>query len=173
MELMDVAQLLGNFGEFVGAIAVVATLGYLAVQVHKNSVATRASTNAAVADAFIELNLVLASSPELARAVVVSFDSPEKLSPEERVLVLGMWRALFHVWSNGHRQWTNETLDQVLYESIVSEISTYGRNQDESVEDIDGRSRSMRWAWESERFIFNIEFQQFVDELIGTVSDAN
>ena len=33
MTLMDTAQLLGNFGEFVGAIAVVATLVYLSVQV--------------------------------------------------------------------------------------------------------------------------------------------
>ena len=33
MTLMDTAQLLGNFGEFVGAIAVVGTLVYLAVQV--------------------------------------------------------------------------------------------------------------------------------------------
>ena len=31
----------------------------------------------------------------------------------------------------------------------------------------------MRWAWESERFIFNSEFQLFVDELIGAGSDAN
>ncbi len=33
MTLMDTAQLLGNFGEFFGAIAVVGTLAYLAVQV--------------------------------------------------------------------------------------------------------------------------------------------
>ena len=33
MTLMETAQLLGNFGEFVGAIAVVATLVYLIVQV--------------------------------------------------------------------------------------------------------------------------------------------
>ncbi len=33
MNLIDTAQLLGNFGEFVGAIGVVATLAYLAVQV--------------------------------------------------------------------------------------------------------------------------------------------
>ncbi len=104
---------------------------------------------------------------------MVSFDDPEKLSPEERILVLGMWRAIFHTWSNGHRQWTNETLDHVLYESIVSEISTYSHNQDESIEDIDGRSRAMRWAWESERFVFNIEFQRFVDELISTGSGVN
>ena len=162
-----------GIAELIGLAGVVGSLVFVGLEVNQNSVATRASTNAAVAGAFIELNLVLASSPELARAIAVSFDNPEKLLLEERILVLGMWRSIFHVWSNGHRQWTNETLDQVLYESIVSEISTYGRNQDESVEDIDGRSRSMRWAWESERFIFNIEFQQFVDELIGTGSDAN
>ena len=159
-----------GIAESIGLIGIVGSLVFVGLEVRQNSVATTASANAAVADAFIELNLVLASSPDLARAVVVSFDDPEKLSPEERILVLGMWRAVFHIWSNGHRQWTNETLDQMSYESIVSEISTYGRNQDETVVDIDGRSRTMRWAWESERFIFNIEFQQFVDELIGNGS---
>ncbi len=162
-----------GIAEVIGLVGIVGSLVFVGLEVKQNSVATRASTNAAVADAFIELNLVLASSPELARAVVVSFDGPEKLLPEERILLLGMWRTVFHVWSNGHRQWTNETLAQVLYESIVSEISTYGRNQDESIEDIDGRSRSMRWAWESERFVFNIEFRQFVDELMGIDRGSN
>lgn len=37
MDLMSTAQVLGNFGEFVGAIAVVATLGYLAVQIRQNT----------------------------------------------------------------------------------------------------------------------------------------
>jgi hypothetical protein len=37
MDLMDTAQLLGNFGEFVGAIAVVITLIYLAIQVRHSS----------------------------------------------------------------------------------------------------------------------------------------
>lgn len=35
MDLMNVAQLLGDFGEFVGAIAVVATLIYLALQIRQ------------------------------------------------------------------------------------------------------------------------------------------
>ncbi len=37
-------QLLGNFGEFVGAIAVVATLAYLAVQIRQNTKADNALT---------------------------------------------------------------------------------------------------------------------------------
>ncbi len=162
-----------GIAEVIGLVGIMGSLVFVGLEVRQNSVATRASTNASVADAFIEINLVLASSPELAHAIAVSFDDPEKLSTEERILVLGMWRAIFHIWSNGHRQWTNETLDRVLYESIVSEISTYGRNQDESVGDIDSIGRAMRWAWESERFIFNSEFQQFVDELISTGSGVN
>ncbi len=43
MTLIDVAQLLGGFGEFVGAIAVVATLLYLAIQVRNSTVQARAS----------------------------------------------------------------------------------------------------------------------------------
>jgi len=157
-----------GIAEVLGLVSIVASLVFVGLEVRQNSVATRASANATVADAFRELNLVLASSPELAHAMVVSFDDPGKLSAEERVLVLGIWRALFHTWSNGHRQWVNETLDEALYESIVSEISQYVRHKDASGEDLDRRSLAMRWAWGSERFLFNDEFQQFVDELIGT-----
>ena len=52
MTLMDVAQLLGGFGEFVGAIAVVATLLYLAIQVRNSTVQARASAYQATGIAF-------------------------------------------------------------------------------------------------------------------------
>ena len=44
MTLMDTAQLLGNFGEFVGAIAVVATLLFLSFQVRQGARAQRGAT---------------------------------------------------------------------------------------------------------------------------------
>lgn len=44
MDLMSTAQLLGNVGEFVGAIAVVITLIYLAIQVRDGKEATEANT---------------------------------------------------------------------------------------------------------------------------------
>ncbi|KPK34630.1 MAG: hypothetical protein AMJ65_18070 [Phycisphaerae bacterium SG8_4] len=46
MDLMSTAQLLGNFGEFVGAIAVVVTLAYLAVQVRQSRETFGANTRA-------------------------------------------------------------------------------------------------------------------------------
>jgi hypothetical protein len=155
-----------GIAEVIGLVGIVGSLVFVGLEVRQNSVATRASTNAGVADAFRELNLVMASSPELASALVASMGDLEEMSTEEAIMALGLWLALFHTWSNGHRQWTNETLDQVMYDSIISEVSTYGR-------DTGGQGRSMRWAWEGERFIFNSDFQLFVDELIGVDSDAN
>ena len=46
MTLMETAQLLGNFGEFVGAFAVVGTLVYLALQVKQSKESMDAHTNA-------------------------------------------------------------------------------------------------------------------------------
>jgi len=37
MDLISISQLLGNFGEFVGAIAVVITLIYLTAQIRQNT----------------------------------------------------------------------------------------------------------------------------------------
>ena len=41
MDHLTFAQLLGNYGEFIGAIAVVITLGYLAVQIRQNTAQLR------------------------------------------------------------------------------------------------------------------------------------
>jgi len=43
MDHQAFAQLLGNYGEFVGAIAVVATLGYLAVQIRQSTATAQAT----------------------------------------------------------------------------------------------------------------------------------
>jgi hypothetical protein len=66
------AQLLGNYGEFVGAIAVVVTLGYLAVQIRQNthqiranSASLEASTYQTLMSHVIELNRGLAADSQL------------------------------------------------------------------------------------------------------------
>ena len=44
MDHQAFAQLLGNYGEFVGAIAVVTTLAYLAIQVRQQNLESRAKS---------------------------------------------------------------------------------------------------------------------------------
>ena len=61
------AQLLGNYGQFVGAIAVVVTLGYLAIQVRHSRQATEANMQIA------QQNQTLAIAPNnIARVELIT-----------------------------------------------------------------------------------------------------
>ena len=166
--IMDSAKL-NEWIQVVGIFALVASLIFVGIEVRQNSIATRSATNAAVKDAFRELNLVIASSPELAKAAATNAENPDDAPPEDQLQMLGMWRALFHIWSNVHRQHLNGTLDPILYDAVVQEVSMYAGNARgaETVDDAERRARHMRWAWESERFIFNLNFQKFVDGILG------
>ena len=158
--------------EMVGLLAVIASLVFVGVEIRQNSIATRAATDAAVADGFRELNLVLASSPDLAAAFTAAADNPAEAPAEAQTMMLGLYRALFHIWSNGHRQHLNGTIDPAIFRAIVQEISTYAGDVsgDADIDDIDRRRRNTRWAWDSERFIFNADFQAFVDSILASGS---
>ena len=155
--------------ESIGLLAVVCSLVFVGLELRQNSVATTAQTNSAVAEGFIEINLAMATSAELARAMTSYEDDPALASMADQVQILGLWRALFHIWSNAHRQHLNDTLDPAIYASVIQEISTYAKPGADAndVNDLNRRQRVMRWAWEKERFIFNPDFQVFVDDILG------
>jgi hypothetical protein len=158
-----------DVGKFVGLLGVVGSLLFVGLQVRQNSIATQAATNAAVADGFREFNMMMASSPDLARAFAQYAARPEEAPPVERTLMLAAWRALFYVWSGAHRQHLNGTLDPLLFQAVRQEIATYSHRSasDGLSEDVALRQGLMRWAWASERFLFSPDFQAFVDELLG------
>ena len=160
---------LNDWVQGVGIFALVASLIFVGIEVRQNSVATRSATNAAVKDSFREFNLVLASSPELAKAVAANAENPADAPPEAKFQMLAMWRALFHTWSNAHRQHLNGTLDPALFEAVIQEVSMNAGTA-RGIETVDAakrRGQHMRWAWESERFIFNPDFQEFIDGILS------
>lgn len=69
MDLMSTAQLLGNFGEFFGAIAVVATLGYLAIQIRQNTRSNYVSRQQAVQHELSRMHEQIAVNEGLAELV--------------------------------------------------------------------------------------------------------
>jgi len=79
MDLMDTAQLLGNFGELVGAIAVVATLIYLAIQINHNTRAVKASVLEATGSRSMDLAKFVANDPELSRIVITAMATSTEL----------------------------------------------------------------------------------------------
>ena len=56
-------EALGAIGEIVGAIAVIATLGYLAVQIRHNSRSVEASTRVSVGQARREVSFLTSMNP--------------------------------------------------------------------------------------------------------------
>jgi CRP-like cAMP-binding protein len=88
MDHQAFAQLLGNYGEFVGAIAVVATLGYLAVQIRQNTRSNSISRGDTARQRIMDINEQVVSNNELAQ-LVAQCRSPDlrDLTPadEERV----------------------------------------------------------------------------------------
>jgi hypothetical protein len=86
MDLQATSQLLGNFGEFFGAIAVVITLMYLALQVRQAHRHTKADINQRLNDEIAELNRDVYLNPEFATLVNRAYtkSSLDELEPEER-----------------------------------------------------------------------------------------
>jgi hypothetical protein len=81
MDHQTFAQLLGNYGEFVGAIAVVLTLIYLALQIRQNTRAMEDNRKAVVAQSGRDIDLFMAHfhlecarDPELKRVALASLD---------------------------------------------------------------------------------------------------
>lgn len=156
--------------EVIGIIGIVGSLIFVGVEIRQNSVATKAATDAAIADALRELSLAQATSPALASAFAAHAADPASAPADAQVLMQGFWRALFHVWSNVHRQHANGTVDPAIYDSVVREISSYARSPtaSEPLSEVEVRGRLMSWAWSSERFLFTTDFQAFVDGLLAS-----
>ncbi len=95
MNLMDVSQILGNFGEFFGAIAVVVTLAYLAVQIKQNTNSTRSQSRQTLLDGWSLTNWELAKDPELLRIYATALTQwPDLPNDEKARFDIGMGRYL-------------------------------------------------------------------------------
>lgn len=84
MDLQANAQILGNFGEFVGAIAVVVTLGYLTVHIKQNTRATKNSSAETMMVAAQNTALALGSSTEGASIWVRGLTDYSSLNADEK-----------------------------------------------------------------------------------------
>ncbi|MCZ6888455.1 MAG: hypothetical protein O7H39_08165 [Gammaproteobacteria bacterium] len=67
MDHQAVAQMLGNYGEFVGSIGVVATLVYLAIQIRQNTATSRGLSRQTLIDGWAVSQAQFQSNPELLR----------------------------------------------------------------------------------------------------------
>lgn len=119
MDLMYVAQLLGSFGEFVGAIAVVATLMYLSVQIRQHTRQVASSYTQAMWERTDNRMMIAASNPELAALIAKAQDPRASLTAGEAVQMHSWIASWFGDLEEVYRQHTLGAIDEYAVENRV------------------------------------------------------
>jgi len=165
MDHQAFAQLLGNYGEFVGAIAVVATLVYLAVQVRHSKESLEANTaawagqtrQAAMEKTIAEL-LQLTAMPDIS----IALSGAKPLTDREHVQLDSFLAASMRGREFSWLQHKAGTIDELQWETDVAVLSVY----------MD--SFLIRQWWNKlGRHYSGSDFVGFVDELISKIEPTN
>lgn len=163
MDLMSTAQLLGNLGEFFGAIAVLVTLAYLVVQTNVNSKMLRSGIYSAWVDSRARGLQMMADQPQLFSEIYTvpprQFDS---LSPVESAF----FRAFFTHIMNYSEQTYLHSLDGAIDKDI------FDTNHRQMVNLF--RNPLHREAWNDAAHsleVFDRRFVEYVDKQV--LPDAN
>ena len=111
-------QDLGSFGEFIGALAVLISLFYLAMQIRQNTRALNSSSYAQSAEQAWLVQLAIAQDPALA-AVWAKYAAGEALTSEETVRIEAALSNLFMAGENTFRLHELGLLDPDTWENVV------------------------------------------------------
>lgn len=98
--------------EALGTIGVIASLIFVGVQVQQGAAATRSATVLQLKDSWVQLNLAVATSPELSVAWKTVQEDGWDADYHASNLARGFYRALLHNWSNAYFQYRNGTLEE-------------------------------------------------------------
>jgi hypothetical protein len=115
---------LGNLGDFLGAIAVLVTLVYLAIQVRQSSAIIRAQTRQSLADSQINYLNARVTDPYL-RAVSFKMYSGEDLDAEETYALRVHITAHVRLFENYFAQFTLGTMNAGDWRAMRKVISNH------------------------------------------------
>jgi hypothetical protein len=110
-------EALGAIGEIVGAIAVVVTLGYLAVQIRQNTRTVRASTNHALTVQRNEANYRFGLDPSAAALLLRGARDRDQLDFEERYRHRLLMRAVIGTFEDVYVQFCEGLCDEETWEN--------------------------------------------------------
>ncbi len=121
MDHQAFAQLLGNYGEFVGAIGVVVTLAYLAHQVRQNARSVVSATSQAITRSQNDLNVAVLASPDLSDLILRGFRDYKSLERAHQYRFNNYLIALLNIYQDVHVQHTQGVAVQDQWE-VAREI---------------------------------------------------
>ena len=157
MKKVDINQaiaLLANIG-------VIVSLVFVGEQVRQSAQATRTATIFELKNAWLDVNLALATNPDLAMALTdVNASGWEASASVSKIQVGAFYRSMIHNWSTGYYQYRQGTLDDEQWAPYLRQMK------------IDARDPVMRRIWSDWRFIYDDEFQALVDGYMAKAANA-
>ena len=145
---------LGAIGELVGAMAVVATLAYLAVQMRQNNKLSRATAVQTVSQQNLEFLGMLATNPDLRELWIKGAEDHDKLDARAKQGFYFVAQMLLRLFEEQHQLRTQGALPDEMWEaSKVTCLRMLSRP-------------GLRQNWEDNKFTYTASFRQHVDELL-------
>jgi hypothetical protein len=143
---------IGAIGEIVGALAVVVSLVYLAIQIRNQNLESKAATVQQV----LEGNASAISrlqDPDLAQIWIAGIEDFESLSDVERLRFVIYLTAAFRSLENAYFQWRNGRLDGDTWLTLIA-----------VVKDVKSTTAFTKF-FEMRRHHFRSEFVDYLDQL--------
>jgi hypothetical protein len=158
---------LGNLGDFLGGIAVIATLGYLALQVRQsnrlleaNTASVRAASAIAINERLVGVNQALVGDPSLAEIFVRELSSPGSIQGADRVRLDTLLQSMFISLENIQKLARTGTIEPKDWEPWSEHLRNWLRNP------------SVRAWWHRQRSPYGEDFQAHVRALIAEIERA-
>lgn len=155
---MDI-QLLGAWGEFIGgvsgfvsAVAVIASLIFIGLQIRQHSGAVRSSTRSEIARSQLEINLLLAQNPDILNAMLALVRG-EDITDRERVVASATLSGFFRVFENQFWAYHEGNFSESVWRGYCANIA------------FNVQQPHFEEFWRDRKGLFSSEFVAFVDQL--------
>jgi hypothetical protein len=148
MSLNDLA----NLGQVIGAIAVVISLIYVALQIRQNTNAVRSATAQTVHEHFARWYHLVAADDELAKIVASGLRNYESLSEQERVRFIAAFMAFLSYSQNAFLKWREGLLASPLWlgwELVIMNLVC---------------APGGKAFWKERAYMFGDEFRRYIDD---------
>jgi hypothetical protein len=141
----------GAIGELIGAIAVIVTLFYVALQIRQNTRAIRLSTSHAVTEEVRDMFALLAEHGGLAELVQQASMDAASIGGADKLRYWSYNNNFVRAFENAYIQWTQDALDPRHWAGIKRMVTDYTH--------VSG----FREFWPNRKHWYSDEFQHFMD----------
>ena len=150
---------LGNLGELIGAIAVVVSLLYLAVQIRHSSRVSQFEAHRNLSESMAAILGEIAKDPELYRLWKVMTETPEEATHDDRERFGMLMHRFFTVFSDAHRFADTDPHLAMRYRSFIKRLLLMP---------------AVRGWWDRQGVLYSEPFKPLVDEFAAQAEvDSN